>query len=201
VSRTTESRLQAKLVEAHHRTKNILQSIVSYINILKCQSGELRERDLSKLSHFVLGLASLQSIMQQSVSFTDNEKCVQAAKVLQEYLESSPIRSLITVLDFDEEVVITPKETTSLLIITNEVLDSFLEVPDTLAEIRLNNYTVSIIGMVPESSGNDEILASRQLKLALLLAERDPLLRYEKKVRSNEVEIVIHIVSGENAQA
>lgn len=61
-----QDRLDLGIAEAHHRVKNTLQNIISYITLMFARKESVQKDDIEKLIRFIRSLASLHDFLRES---------------------------------------------------------------------------------------------------------------------------------------
>ncbi|MDX1934196.1 MAG: PAS domain S-box protein [Capsulimonadales bacterium] len=121
--------LRRAMTETHHRVKNNLQLISALIDLQQL-AGPNRERasELANLSHNVSALAVIHDILTQETKAGNDPETVSAKAVLERLLEATertvagrPVRADI------EDVRLTGKQTTTLALVTNELISNAIK--------------------------------------------------------------------------
>ncbi len=127
--KSLNQRLQLSLMETNHRAKNNLQSIISLLHLQKGNNLGMTEEEVNKLSFQIQGLATLQDYLVDTAKMDGESPSKIKLKELLERIVSSirkysESRPIITALDDCE---VTPREASSISVITNELLSNALK--------------------------------------------------------------------------
>ena len=166
------------VVEAHHRVKNTLQNIISYINVMFATSEQVSREQLQKLIRYVHSLSIVHDILLSEFKQSGDSKQVRIDRVAANIFELASIEIRLE-LPIIPQAFVTTRRAATLCLVLNEVLDnakihgienSLVQIVVTLENLRI---TFSIMNQLrPEDSDSEFILGSG-LRIAKLLAEKD----------------------------
>lgn len=90
--RETIAGLRQAVAEAHHRTKNTLQNVISYINVMFERRDVISRADIHKLVSYVQTLTSLQDIIIRQFESDGEYSNLQLDLVLKDVIELSVVK-------------------------------------------------------------------------------------------------------------
>jgi two-component sensor histidine kinase len=132
-------RLQRAMTETHHRVKNNLQLIAAMIDLQHIASEAVEQAaEFMRLSDNVRALAVIHDILTQEAKAGNQDETVSARAVmlrlLQALEQATAGRPLIPQID---EARLTGKQTTTLALVTNELISNAVKHGRGAVEIRL----------------------------------------------------------------
>lgn len=169
-------RLKLGMSEAHHRVKNTLQNIISYINILFTQRSSLDKGDVQKLIAYIHGLSSLHDILLEEVKAHGEAREVRLDRVINDVLA---INSQTKSLNWTEipELITSPRRAATISLIINELLDDAACIADASIDFSITRQSKQTAALMVVATGNshstEAIPESRGMQIVHLLAKAD----------------------------
>lgn len=170
--------LQRCIAETHHRTKNTLQNVISYINVMFSQRDSISKVDVKKLVNYIHVLTSLQDMIIAQTRRNSKTTSLRLDQVIYNVIELAAVRDgkdASVQCDHIPVLRSTPRVAATTSLIVTELIDnsqrhgsgkSVLEV--SLAEDHKVNITIS--NAVERSAA---IVKGNGLKLIEVLARAD----------------------------
>lgn len=171
------SRLKLGMSEAHHRVKNTLQNVISYMNVMLGRRPHLDREDVQKLVLYIHALTSLHDILLEEVQGQGDGKTVRLDRILGDVLTINAHNKSIEWGNIPE-LFTTPRQAATLSLIINELLDNAskfgqgtvtvkIEEGELRGVLEVSNTISETPSLMPEGK------ESRGLEVARLLAKAD----------------------------
>ncbi|MDZ4786505.1 MAG: histidine kinase dimerization/phosphoacceptor domain -containing protein [bacterium] len=114
---------QEAVLEAHHRVKNTLQNLISYINLMFASRENIDKSEIQKLINHIHSLSLIHDILFEQTKKNDFNKIIRIDLVLHQLIE---LISLNRHIEFEllPEFSGSPRLASSLSLIINELLDN-----------------------------------------------------------------------------
>lgn len=192
-----------------HSTKNILQNIISYINILfkSAENGNLGPTEVRHIVNYIHGLASLQDILYQDSLSGGDCKTVRIDRCFSTLLELVASQRKLAYQEIPP-MTVSSRKAANLIILLIETIDLFdtdTEVTLEFSLLGLNRSMFSVIGesskpLNPNSPGDNSNSdrSSPAWRLVNLLTKSD----YKLSIDSSDTgrqEISIEFALAENS--
>ena len=130
--------------EMHHRVKNTLQNIISYINLMFSANDQVSKKEIEKLIHFVHNLSSLYDLIHSEVQAQNGLQAVRFEQlthgIITEYSSNYPIRASAI-----PSLYITTSCALTLCLCLNELLDLASRIGAGTAEIMFTAQAEKVI--------------------------------------------------------
>lgn len=119
-----KDRLELAMAEAHHRVKNTLQNIISYINIMFAKKDVVGKEEIQKLTHYIQSLSSLHDLLLQEVKSRGDGKMINMDRIIHQIIELQSLQKMITCSEIPE-MPGPPRRAATLSLVLNELIDYF----------------------------------------------------------------------------
>lgn len=167
---------------AHHTTKNTLQNILSYLNVMYGDREQLGRKDIQKLISYVRSLNTIHDLILNL--FEENgatEEQIPIDKLLYEVIDFSATRE-----DVDNEIEIVGdlpatfvghRRAMMLAVITNELLDNAIRYGEGKITVHVSSgkdgLTMLSIDNVSSNKTQSDVVPGPGLKLVELLSQAE----------------------------
>lgn len=122
--------------ELHHRIKNTLQNLVSYIGIMLGERETVGRREIEKLIRFVHSIAALYAISLRDLSEGGDRDTIRLEQVIESIVQLNTMGNKIVLSDLPR-IPGTHRQAATLGLILNELLDNAVRFGD-------GNITVTV---------------------------------------------------------
>lgn len=173
-----KDRLELAMAEAHHRVKNTLQNIISYINIMFTRKDTVKKEDIQKLIHYIQSLASLHDLLLEQVRSGRDGKMINMDKIVSDIVQIQSLQRNISSGEIPE-MLGPPRQAATLSLIVNELFDFFFNFGSTETFIEFEKSSDGIVVMTMREGtteiGEQDLTEDppQGLQVAELLAKSD----------------------------
>jgi two-component sensor histidine kinase len=181
------AQLKSALVESHHRVKNTLQNIISYVNIMFSQRETVSKTDIQKLTHYLHALSSIHDILLEEVRSSGSGDHLRLDRVLADLIQIKSVGEQLE-CDYIPPLFSSARQAATLSLIISELVDNsfrhgkglvtitITDQKDGLASVSISNtLRQSEEKTLSKSSGLRlcEMLTKSELKSDLIISVND----------------------------
>lgn len=207
----SQSRDQSKALidrteEGHHRAKNILQSIISYLNILVSGRDSLAKSEVDRVIRYVHVLASIHDVLHDQLMERNRLDVVRLDRVIQTLLSRYALGHNVAWNEIPA-IVVRSARAASLSLLINEIVELICLNIDLSTAIFVNVEMVSVDRVKMEISRSyrteelsvQDLELSSNMRIIQLLTKADRQISFDLSVRDQSLNAVFELqVNPEN---
>lgn len=172
-----ESRDSEIVAEAHHRVKNTLQNIISYVNVMFASREQVSREELLKLTRYVHSLSLIHDVLLREVQSNGSAKKVRLDRILQDFAELYALEMELEVEDIPPALTSTRRAATVSLIL-NELLDNSKRYGSGNVSLQCgiadqSHLRIAVKNDLSAGQSGAAVVQGNGLRISSLLAQRD----------------------------
>ena len=140
-SERTTQQLEQALSEAHHRVKNTIQNVLSYIHVMFQNRDFVTKQDIGKLTTYLRSLSTIHDLLLEEITSFGNDGTIRLDRIITDLVELFSIQHTVR-CDYVPAISTTPRIAATVALIVTELLDNAVRF-DSKTEIPIISLELS----------------------------------------------------------